>query len=69
MDTPEHPTPPVDPDDEPVAATAGEESHQDPDRLRGGEADAPRDPHDDFADDETIDDLETEEVEHDGSGS
>lgn len=49
--------------EEPSAATAGQEDHEDPDQFRGEEADAPRDP------DDAIDDLETEEVEHDGSGS
>jgi hypothetical protein len=44
--------------EEPTAATAGEEDHEDPDSLRGEEADAPRDP------DAEIDDLQFEEVEH-----
>jgi hypothetical protein len=49
--------------DETPSATAGEEDHENPDEFRGGPADPPRDP------DAEIDDLETEEVERDGSGS
>jgi hypothetical protein len=43
-DYPEGKLPPGDPRGEPVTATAGEQSHEDPDEFRGGEADAPRDP-------------------------
>jgi hypothetical protein len=58
--------------EEPTAATAGDQDHEDPDEFRGEEADAPRDP-DAEIDDAAIDALETEEVEHGpdqtGSGS
>lgn len=67
MDTPGTDTPAIEPHGEPTAVTAGEEDHENPDAFRGGPADAPRDPDDDI--DDEIDGLETEEVEHDGSGS
>jgi hypothetical protein len=42
--------PPEDPEDEPTAKSAGDEDHADPDELRGGEADPPRDPDEPFED-------------------
>jgi hypothetical protein len=51
---PEFDEPQVDPENEPQAATAGEDDHEDVDRFRGGDADPPREPDAGFDD---VDDI------------